>query len=127
MKTLQRSTALTLSLLASATPSWAGTSPPAETTTIQIGSHDVPVVKGGLYDRFRSNPPLSVIAAEAPDAGFQRVQRAMNADGTDTQALGCPRQTAAFHEDQQDFQLPKGDLFVDAVEHAGTPTRPCFQ
>lgn len=39
----------------------------AETTTIQIGSHDVPVVKGGLYDRFRSNPPLSVIAAEAPD------------------------------------------------------------
>ncbi|WP_254621257.1 acetoacetate decarboxylase (ADC) [Stutzerimonas stutzeri] len=38
----------------------------AETTTIQIGSHDVPVVKGGLYDRFRSNPPLSVIAAESP-------------------------------------------------------------
>ncbi|MHC5350957.1 acetoacetate decarboxylase (ADC) [Metapseudomonas furukawaii] len=37
-----------------------------ETTTIQIGSHDVPVVKGGLYDRFRSNPPLSVIAAESP-------------------------------------------------------------
>jgi len=67
MKTLQRSTALTLSLLASATPSWAGTSPPFETTTIQIGGHDVPVVKGGLYDRFRSNPPLSVIAAEAPD------------------------------------------------------------
>ena len=67
MKTLQRSTALTLSLLTSATPSWAGTSPPAETTTIQIGGHDVPVVKSGLYDRFRSNPPLSVIAAEAPD------------------------------------------------------------
>lgn len=38
----------------------------AETTMIQIGDHDVPVVKGGLYDRFRSNPPLSVIAAEAP-------------------------------------------------------------
>ncbi|HCF3811574.1 TPA: acetoacetate decarboxylase (ADC) [Pseudomonas aeruginosa] len=38
-----------------------------ETTTIQIGSHDVPVVKGGLYDRFRSNPPLSVIAAESPN------------------------------------------------------------
>ena len=37
-----------------------------ETTTIQIGSHDVPVVKGGLYDRFRSNPPLSVIATESP-------------------------------------------------------------
>lgn len=38
----------------------------AETTVIKIGDHDVPVVKGGLYDRFRSNPPLSVIAAESP-------------------------------------------------------------
>src|SRR5690349_4854221 len=39
----------------------------ADTTVIKIGEHDVPVIKGGLYDRFRSNPPLSVIAAEAPD------------------------------------------------------------
>jgi hypothetical protein len=38
----------------------------AETVVIKIGSHDVPVVKGGLYDRFRSRPPLSVIAAESP-------------------------------------------------------------
>ncbi|KAA8744392.1 acetoacetate decarboxylase (ADC) [Pseudomonas koreensis] len=37
-----------------------------ETTTIDIAGHSVPVVKGGLYDRFRSNPPLSVIAAEVP-------------------------------------------------------------
>lgn len=37
------------------------------TTVIRIGEHDVPVVKGGLYDRFRSNLQLSVIAAEAPD------------------------------------------------------------
>lgn len=37
-----------------------------ETTLIKIGDHDVPVVKGGLYDRFRSNPPLSVIADESP-------------------------------------------------------------
>ncbi|GAB2477934.1 acetoacetate decarboxylase family protein [Comamonas humi] len=36
-------------------------------TVIQIDRNDVPVVKGGLYDRFRSNPPLSVVAAEAPD------------------------------------------------------------
>jgi hypothetical protein len=34
---------------------------------IHIGGHDVPVVAGGLYDRFHSNPPLSVIASEAPD------------------------------------------------------------
>jgi len=39
---------------------------PTETTTIDIAGHPVPVVKGGLYDRFRSNPPLSVIAAEVP-------------------------------------------------------------
>lgn len=38
----------------------------AETTVIKVGDHDVPAVKGGLYDRFRSNPPLSVIAAESP-------------------------------------------------------------
>lgn len=37
-----------------------------ETNTIDIAGHSVPVVKGGLYDRFRSNPPLSVIAAEVP-------------------------------------------------------------
>jgi len=39
----------------------------AESTTIDIAGHEVPVVKGGLYDRYRSNPPLSVIEAEAPD------------------------------------------------------------
>jgi len=35
--------------------------------TIPIGGHDVPVLAGGWYDRYRSNPPLSVIAAETPD------------------------------------------------------------
>jgi len=40
---------------------------PTETNTIDIAGHTVPVVKGGLYDRYRSNPPLSVIAAELPD------------------------------------------------------------
>lgn len=39
---------------------------PTDTTSIDIAGHQVPVVKGGLYDRFRSNPPLSVIAAELP-------------------------------------------------------------
>ncbi|MBO9680438.1 MAG: acetoacetate decarboxylase (ADC) [Acidovorax sp.] len=38
-----------------------------ELTTISLAGQEVPVVKGGLYDRFRSNPPLSVIATEAPD------------------------------------------------------------
>jgi hypothetical protein len=36
-------------------------------TTIDIAGHPVPVVAGGLYDRYRSNPPLSIIANEAPD------------------------------------------------------------
>lgn len=39
---------------------------PTETSTIEIAGHPVPVVKGGLYDRYRSNPPFSVIAAELP-------------------------------------------------------------
>jgi hypothetical protein len=39
---------------------------PTETNTIDIAGHTVPVVKGGLYDRYRSNPPLPVIAAELP-------------------------------------------------------------
>ncbi|MCG8317016.1 MAG: acetoacetate decarboxylase family protein [Pseudomonadales bacterium] len=38
-----------------------------ETNIIKIADHDVPVVKNGLYDRFRSNPPLSVIRKESPD------------------------------------------------------------
>ena len=35
---------------------------------IDIAGHDVPVVAGGLYHRYRSNPPLEVIAQQAPDA-----------------------------------------------------------
>lgn len=35
--------------------------------TIAIAGHPVPVVAGGLYDRYRSNPPLDVIHSEAPD------------------------------------------------------------
>jgi hypothetical protein len=36
-------------------------------TQIELAGHQVPVVTGGLYDRYRSNPPLSVIEREAPD------------------------------------------------------------
>lgn len=32
-----------------------------------LANREVSVVAGGLYDRYESNPPLSVIAAEAPD------------------------------------------------------------
>lgn len=39
---------------------------PTENTTVDIAGHSVPVVKGGLYDRYRSNPPLSAVAAEHP-------------------------------------------------------------
>jgi hypothetical protein len=39
----------------------------AASSTVDIAGHPVPVVAGGLYDRYRSNPPLSVIQAEAPD------------------------------------------------------------
>ena len=36
-------------------------------TTIELAGQQVPIIRGGLYDRFRSNPPLSVIADEAQD------------------------------------------------------------
>lgn len=49
-------------IIALAGPVWA-----AEQTIIDLAGHQVPVVKGGLYDRFGSNSPLSVIAEEAPD------------------------------------------------------------
>jgi len=45
---------------------------------IHIGGYDVPVVAGGLYDRFRSNPPLSVIAAERPEVDldwFKKIKK----------------------------------------------------
>ncbi|AKU24650.1 acetoacetate decarboxylase (ADC) [Massilia sp. NR 4-1] len=56
---------LAVSLLAP--QSWAGNAAESKQVHINLGGHDVPVVAGGLYDRYRSNPPLSVIAAEAPD------------------------------------------------------------
>lgn len=34
---------------------------------IDLAGQSVPVVKGGLYDRYRSNTPLSVVAAESPE------------------------------------------------------------
>ncbi|MBK6706600.1 MAG: hypothetical protein IPG54_03600 [Sphingomonadales bacterium] len=36
-------------------------------TLIDLAGRSVPVIRGGLYDRFRSNPPLSVIEQERPD------------------------------------------------------------
>eukprot|EP01042_Synura_sphagnicola_P011405 gene11405-14576_t len=68
-RTLAAAFGVIFNLLASS--SWAGdrtvVKQPETTTMIDIAGQQVPVVKGGLYDRYRSNPPLSVIAAEAPD------------------------------------------------------------
>lgn len=47
-------------------------------TIIDLGGHKVPVVKDGMYDRFRSNPPLSVIEKEAPEidlSWFKTIQK----------------------------------------------------
>lgn len=58
-------------LLAAATPlasaQDAVASSQANNVLITLAGQQVPVPAGGLYDRYRSNPPLSVIAAEAPD------------------------------------------------------------
>ena len=43
------------------------TSAAADQRMIDLAGHQVPVLKDGLYDRFRSNPPLSVVADERPD------------------------------------------------------------
>lgn len=53
-------------LTAAAFSSWAA-SPQPDTATTTIAGQAIPVVAGGLYDRYHSNPPLEVIAAEAPD------------------------------------------------------------
>ena len=61
-------TGLLLSVIAG--PSWAadnaGQSGQGGQKVIDIAGHQVPVVAGGLYDRYRSNPPLAVVQAEAP-------------------------------------------------------------
>ena len=43
------------------------TIPQPEYKTIDVAGHPVPVIAGGLYDRYRSNTPLAVIASEQPD------------------------------------------------------------
>lgn len=65
---IKNTTALSGLVLSAVTlPSPAENAAGSRQVTIQLGGHDVPVDAGGLYDRFRSNPPLSVIAQEAPD------------------------------------------------------------
>lgn len=63
---LASATALAGALLMPATHAANGLPEHAETTQIDIAGLSVPVLKGGLYDRYRSNPPLAVIQAEAP-------------------------------------------------------------
>lgn len=47
-------------------------------TIIDLGGHKVPVVKGGMFNRFYSNSPLSVVAQERPDidlSWFKTIQK----------------------------------------------------
>ncbi len=81
-----------------------------ETTMIQIGDHDVPVVKGGLYDRFRSNPPLSVIAAESPDTDLSWFR------GITKEALV----TNSFTNIDQQGQLTTGYTTSRQLRHASS-------
>jgi hypothetical protein len=39
----------------------------ANTATVDLAGHEVPVLEGGLFDRFRSNPPLSVVQSARPE------------------------------------------------------------
>lgn len=65
-RTLVAPAGVGLSLAADAPEAAAKVGQAPERTIIDIAGQAVPVVKGGLYERYRSNPPLSVIAAEAP-------------------------------------------------------------
>ncbi|WP_062469543.1 hypothetical protein [Variovorax boronicumulans] len=76
IRNLTATAAIVLGTLANA--SWAEgstDSKQSESTTINIAGHVVPLVKGGLYDRYRSNPPLSVIASEAPEVDLSWFQQ----------------------------------------------------
>lgn len=47
-------------------------------TIIDLGGHKVPVKKGGMFDRFHSNSPLSVVAEEKPEidlSWFKTIQK----------------------------------------------------
>lgn len=69
MKLSTNSLAIFLLSSALAGNAWASSVTQAEagtTTLIDIAGHQVPVVAGGLYDHYRSNPPLSVIEKESP-------------------------------------------------------------
>lgn len=47
-------------------------------TIIDLGGHQVPVLKGGMFDRFHSNSPLSVVVEEKPEidiSWFKTIQK----------------------------------------------------
>ena len=67
MKARQLAATAGLILGAMIPAAWASSPEQVEQTVIDIAGHQVPVVKDGLYDRYRSNPPLSVVAEESPD------------------------------------------------------------
>lgn len=50
----------------------------SDSTIINLAGHQVPILKNGLYDRFRSNPPLSIIEKENPSidlSWFKTIQK----------------------------------------------------
>ena len=54
------------------------TGPGERNIMIDLAGLDVPIEEGGLYDRFRSNPPLAVVAEERPDldlSWFQTIEK----------------------------------------------------
>lgn len=67
MKLTSFITASAVLLTALAAPVMAADTDNVEHVLIELAGQQVPVIKDGLYDRFRSNPPLSVIAEESPE------------------------------------------------------------
>jgi hypothetical protein len=66
-------------------------------------------------------PQIAALAPEqhTPHALFERMQRPMHANRTHIESLCRLGQVFGLHVREQDFQLAKGDFFVDSVRHLG--------
>lgn len=67
MKTRLATAAVSVLLNTFGTPAAAEEAKQQPMAMVDIAGQQVPVVAGGMYDRFRSNTPLSVVAEESPN------------------------------------------------------------
>lgn len=121
---IAKGSALTLALTISAVPAYAAAGDKDQSISIiDIAGHEVPVPKGGLYDRYRSNPPLSVIAQEAPDidlSWFETIKKEKVYAGFETYSPNFyyknSRITGVFTADLDRLKALMPQAILEAVE-----------